>query len=173
MARIIVMNHVTLDGVMQGPGRPDEDTRGGFTQGGWGSRSTSPDDALGKAMGERMAAGGGLKGWLFGRRTYEDLLSTWNAKGGPFKDGLNNTPKYVASRTQTALEWKNSTVLEGDVPEAVVALKREDGGDLHVIVNVSVPTRLSKRQRELLEAYAKESGDAVSPPGGLREKLGL
>lgn len=70
MGRIVVMNHVTLDGVMQGPGRPEEDTRGGFTQGGWGHRSTLPGDASGKAMGERMAAGGGLAGWLFGRRTY-------------------------------------------------------------------------------------------------------
>ena len=134
MARIIVMNHVTLDGVMQGPGRPDEDTRGGFTQGGWGSRSTSPDDALGKAMGERMAAGGGLKGWLFGRRTYEDLLSTWNAKGGPFKDELNNTPKYVASsELREPLPWPNSTLLRGDLAEGVRALKGEIDGVLAIM----------------------------------------
>jgi hypothetical protein len=88
-----------LDGVMQGPGRAGEDTRDGFTQGGWGNRSVTPDDAVGKAMGERMAAGGGLAGWLFGRRTYEDLLASWNAPGGPFKDALNNSPKYVASTT--------------------------------------------------------------------------
>ena len=81
MGRIVVMNHVTLDGVMQGPGRPDEDTRGGFTLGGWGNRSVTPDGATGKAMGERMAAGGGLAGWLFGRWTYEELLATWNAVG--------------------------------------------------------------------------------------------
>ena len=101
MGRIVVMNHVTLDGVMQGPGRPDEDTRGGFTQGGWGRRAETPDDAVGKAMGERMAAGGGLAGWLFGRRTYEGLLAHWNAQGGPFKDALNNSPKYVVSTTLT------------------------------------------------------------------------
>ena len=80
MGRIVVMNHVTLDGVMQGPGRPDEDTRGGFTQGGWGQRSTEPGDAAGRAMGERMAAGGGLAGWLFGRWTYDQLLSHWNSQ---------------------------------------------------------------------------------------------
>jgi hypothetical protein len=97
MGRIVVMNHVTLDGVMQGPGRSDEDTRGGFTQGGWGSRSATPGDAAGAAMGERMEAGSGLAGWLFGRRTYESLLAFWNAQGGPFKDALNNSPKYVVS----------------------------------------------------------------------------
>jgi len=95
------MNHVTLDGVMQGPGRPEEDSRGGFTQGGWGQRSATAGDAAGKAMGDRMAAGGGLAGWLFGRRTYEGLLEHWNATGGPFKEALNNTPKYVASTTLT------------------------------------------------------------------------
>ena len=85
MGRIVVMNHVTLDGVMQGPGRPDEDTRGGFAHSGWGRPPGSSEDvakAMGddvaKAMSERMAAGGGLAGWLFGRRTYEDLLSYWN-----------------------------------------------------------------------------------------------
>src|SRR6266567_3472744 len=116
MGRIIVMNHVTLDGVMQGPGRPDEDTRGGFTQGGWGQRSVTPDDAVSKAMGERMAAGGGLAGWLFGRRTYEQLLASWNARGGPFKDALNNSPKSVASTTLTEHPpWPNSTLLRGGV----------------------------------------------------------
>jgi hypothetical protein len=99
MARIIVMNHVTLDGVMQGPRRPDEDTRGGFTRGGWGQRSAPAGDAVGQAMGERMAAGGGLAGWLFGRRTYKELLASWNARGGPFQDALNTTPKDVASTT--------------------------------------------------------------------------
>ena len=134
MGRIVVMNHVTLDGVMQGPGRTDEDTRGGFTQGGWGSRSLTPDDATGKTMGERMAAGGGLTGWLFGRRTYEDLLATWNARGGPFKDALNNTPKYVASATLAEpLPWPDSTLLRGDVVAAVRALKAQSGGVLAIM----------------------------------------
>lgn len=134
MGRIVVMNHVTLDGVMQGPGRADEDTRGGFTQGGWGSRSVTPDDATGKTMGERMAAGGGLAGWLFGRRTYEELLATWNARGGPFKDALNNTPKYVASTTASEpLPWPNSTLLRGDTVDAVRALKAQAGGVLAIM----------------------------------------
>jgi dihydrofolate reductase len=134
MGRIVVMNHVTLDGVMQGPGRSDEDTRGGFTLGGWGHRSVTPDDAAGQAMGERMAAGGGLAGWLFGRRTYEELLASWNARGGPFKDALNNTPKYVASTTLTEpLPWPNSTLLRGDIVDALRALKAQSGGVLAIM----------------------------------------
>ena len=128
------MNHVTLDGVMQGPGRADEDTRGGFRQGGWGSRPGTPDDAAGKAMGERMAAGGGLAGWLFGRRTYEQLLASWNARGGPFKDALNNSPKYVASATlEEPLPWPNSTLLRGDIADALRALKAQTGGVLAIM----------------------------------------
>ncbi len=134
MGRIVVMNHVTLDGVMQGPGRPEEDTRGGFTHGGWGHRSATPDDAAGKAMGDRMAAGGGLAGWLFGRRTYEGLLSYWNAQGGPFKDALNNSPKYVASTTLTEpLPWPISTLLHGDIADAVGALKTQTDGVLAIM----------------------------------------
>ena len=134
MGRIVVMNHVTLDGVMQGPGRPEEDTQGGFTHGGWGHRSATPDDAAGKAMGERMAAGGGLAGWLFGRRTYEGLLSYWNAQGGPFKDALNNSPKYVALTTLTEpLPWPNSTLLHGDIADAVGALKTPTDGVLAIM----------------------------------------
>ena len=128
------MNHMTLDGVMQGPGRADEDTRDGFTQGGWGHRSVTPDDAVGKAMGERMAAGGGLAGWLFGRRTYEELLASWNAQGGPFKDALNNSPKYVASTTlKEPLPWPNSTLLGGDIVHALRALKARSGGVLAIM----------------------------------------
>ncbi|HLI36681.1 MAG TPA: dihydrofolate reductase family protein [Streptosporangiaceae bacterium] len=134
MGRIAVMNHVTLDGVMQGPGGADEDTRGGFTHGGWGNRSVTPDDAAGKAMGERMAAGGGMAGWLFGRRTYQQLLASWNARGGPFKDALNNSPKYVASATlREPLPWPNSTLLRGDVTDAVRALKAQSAGVLAIM----------------------------------------
>jgi dihydrofolate reductase len=134
VGRIVVMNHVTLDGVMQGPGRPDEDSRGGFTHGGWGSRSIQSAEDVTKAMSDRMAAGGGLKGWLFGRRTYEDLLSTWNARGGPFKDALNDTPKYVASTgLGKPLPWPNSTLLRGDIAAAVGDLKAQTDGVLAIM----------------------------------------
>ena len=129
MGKVIVMNQLTLDGVMQGPGRPDEDTRDGFAYGGWAvSRG---DAALGAKMGERM---GGDRAFLFGRRTYEDLLATWNARGGPFKEALNSAQKYVASSNATTkLEWPNSTLLSGDVPAAVAKLKRRSGANLVIM----------------------------------------
>lgn len=136
MSRIVVMNHVTLDGVMQGPGRADEDTRGGFRQGGWGGRTKGPpDDALQRAMSERMEAGGGLTGWLFGRRTYEDLLGYWNRQpDSPFGPMLNDMPKYVVSSTLAEpLPWPNSTLVRGDVAQAVGALKEQRDGVLGIM----------------------------------------
>ncbi len=126
--RIVVMNHITLDGVMQSPGRVDEDTRDGFDQGGWAT--TRSDDVVGEAMGERMAAGGGLAGWLFGRRTYEELLRHWNSvPDSPFAESLNNARKYVASTTlREPLPWPNSTLLEGDAADAVAELKAQGKG---------------------------------------------
>lgn len=119
MGKVVVMNHMTLDGVMQGPGRPDEDPRGGFSHGGWAVPYA--DEATVRKMGELM---GPHHAFLFGRRTYAQLLESWNARGGPFKDALNNTPKYVASGNPTLeLEWPNSTLLRGDVSAAVKELR--------------------------------------------------
>ena len=129
MGKVIVMNWVTLDGVMQGPGRPNEDTRDGFEHGGWGT--AYGDEATVAKMGERM---GTDRAFLFGRRTYEDLLASWNAQGGPFKDALNNTRKFVASSNPaTRLEWPNSTLLHGDVPAAVADLKESSGANLVIM----------------------------------------
>lgn len=115
MGKVIVMNHVTLDGVMQAPGRADEDTRDGFGHGGWAAPRS--DESIGAKMGELMGA---EHAFLFGMRTYEQLLASWNAQGGPFKEVLNSTAKYVASHHPEAqLEWPNSAFLDGDVPEAV------------------------------------------------------
>jgi len=135
MSRVIVMNHVTLDGVMQAPGRSDEDTRDGFTHGGWASRSRGSDDGIGNAMGERMAAGGGLAGWLFGRRTYEDLLGYWNQQpDSRFGPALNGSAKYVASMTLTdPLPWPNSTLLHGDIADAVSDVKARVDGVLAIM----------------------------------------
>lgn len=138
VGRIVVMNHVTLDGVMQGPGRPDEDTRGGFVHSGWGQWSGEGDATeIQQAMGRRMAAGGGLAGWLFGRRTYEGLLSYWNspeARSPEFGPMLNSSPKYVASSTlREPLPWPNSTLLRGDIAEAVSELKARSAGVLGIM----------------------------------------
>lgn len=136
MGRIVVMNHVTLDGVMQGPGRPEEDPRGGFTQSGWGSWSGDGNE-IQRAMGKRMAAGGGLAGWLFGRRTYEDLLSYWNspqARSPEFGPMLNDAPKYVASTTlKEPLPWPHSTLLRGEPAQAVGELKAQSEGVLAIM----------------------------------------
>jgi len=130
--KIVVMNNVTLDGVMQAPGRADEDTRGGFAHGGWASQTVSqPDPEIGAAMGVRMSQSDGL---LFGRRTYEDLLTTWNSRGGMFKDALNAAQKYVVSQTLTdPLPWPNSTLLAGNAADAVAELRSRPGRELHIM----------------------------------------
>jgi dihydrofolate reductase len=129
MGKVIVMNWVTLDGVMQGPGRRNEDARDGFEHGGWAT--PYGDEATGAKMGERM---GGDRAFVFGRRTYEDLLASWNARGGPFKDALNDTRKFVASSDPEArLDWPNSTLLHGDVPAAVADLKESSGANLVIM----------------------------------------
>jgi dihydrofolate reductase len=130
--RLVVINNVTLDGVMQAPGRADEDTRGGFTHGGWASRNIDqPDPEIGTAMGVRMSQSDGL---LFGRRTYDDLLTTWNSRDGMFKDALNAAQKYVVSQTLTdPLPWPNSTLLSGNVVDAVTELKSRPGRELHIM----------------------------------------
>lgn len=127
--RVVVINHLSLDGVMQAPGRPDEDTRGGFAHGGWASIASDP--AMAAAMSAVMGDG---FSWLFGRRSYEDMLQTWNAAGGPFKDGLNGPMKFVASSDpMLTLEWPNSTLLIGDVPGAVAELRERPGGNLVIM----------------------------------------
>lgn len=130
MRRIIVFNSLSLDGVMQAPGRPDEDRRGGFAHGGWALPYADP--AMGKVAAESMASTGGL---LFGRRTYEDFYKVWpNRTDNPFTEVLNNAPKYVASTTlKEPLPWGNSTLLEGDAADAVAELKEGPGKDLVIL----------------------------------------
>jgi dihydrofolate reductase len=130
--KIVVINNMTLDGVMQGPGRADEDARGGFAFGGWASQNIDePDPEIGAAMGARMSQSDGL---LFGRRTYEDLMTTWNARGGMFKDALNAARKYVVSQSLTdPLPWPNSTLIAGNVVDAVAELRSRPGRELHIM----------------------------------------
>ena len=130
MTRIVVFENLSLDGVMQAPGRPDEDVRGGFAFGGWAIPYADP--AMGKVAAESMATTGAL---LFGRRTYEDFYSVWpHRKDNPFTDVLNNTLKYVASTTlKEPLPWSNSVLLKGEATHAVAELKARPGKDIVVL----------------------------------------
>jgi dihydrofolate reductase len=130
MSRVVVFMSLTLDGVMQAPGRPDEDVRGGFKYGGWALPYADP--VMGRVAGESMSGTGAL---LFGRRTYEDFYAVWpNREDNPFTDVLNNTKKYVASKTlREPLPWSNSTLLKGDASAAVATLKAQPGKDLVIL----------------------------------------
>ncbi|HKV83073.1 MAG TPA: dihydrofolate reductase family protein [Ktedonobacterales bacterium] len=127
MGKVIVANHVTLDGVMQSPARPDEDTRDGFAHGGWAIPGNDPEMA--RVMGEGM---GEVGGYLFGRRTYEDFYSVWaNRTDNPFSEAFDKTQKYVASTTlEEPLPWRNSSLLTGDAAEAVAQLKEQSEKNL-------------------------------------------
>ncbi len=126
MRKIIVLSFITLDGVMQGPGGPTEDTSGNFQYGGW----TVPyfDDFLGQIMGEQMSRPFDL---LLGRKTFEIFASYWphHPEEGA---GINNATKYVASNTLTSHEWHKSVFLKGDVVEEIRKLKQQDGPELQV-----------------------------------------
>jgi len=149
MSKVIVFMSGTLDGVIQAPGRPDEDLRGGFRHGGWALPYSDPEQ--GKAVGESMGTTGGL---LFGRRTYEDFYKAWpnRTDGNPFTDVLNNTQKYVASTTlKEPLPWMNSTLLQSDVPQAVAALKTQLDKDLVVLGSAELVQTLMKHN--LIDLY--------------------
>ena len=130
MRKLVVTTFMTLDGVMQAPGGPEEDRDGGFEHGGWSVGYW--DDMMGGVAEEIHLEAGAI---LFGRRSYEILAGYWPKVGDDDRMAakLNAAPKHVASRTLDSLEWRNSTLLEGDVPEAVTRLKAEDGGPLLVI----------------------------------------
>jgi dihydrofolate reductase len=132
MRKLIVNEFMSLDGVVQAPGAEDEDTSGGFQHGGWHLRYF--DEPSQKWVVDGLNSAGGF---VFGRRTYETFAAYWpnaSAEEQVIAQPLNTRPKYVASTTLTEpLAWQNSTVLQGDVAEAVAALKQEDGAELQVI----------------------------------------
>ncbi|GHF38461.1 dihydrofolate reductase family protein [Streptomyces griseosporeus] len=130
MRKIIVCTFLTLDGVMQAPGGPDEDTGSGFEHGGW--QKPVSDDEVGAAIAGWYDVSDAM---LLGRKTYEIFASYWPTAdpANPFTERMNSMQKYVASRTLTSLEWQNSTLLEGDVTEAVRALKESEGGNINVV----------------------------------------
>ena len=132
MSKLVVVENLSLDGVMQAPGRRD-DTRGGFDRGGWAAQAMAKDPEAARAS---MAGQRETGAMLFGRRTYEDVVGHWlsTPEPNPFTEILEKTPKYVASRTLTEpLRHPNSMLLKGDVLDAVAALKHESGQDLVVL----------------------------------------
>jgi dihydrofolate reductase len=175
MTRIVTFTSVTLDGVMQAPGRPDEDTRGGFRHGGWAGPYA--DEAMGKAAGESMAT---TRGLLFGRRTYEDFYKVWPSRtDNPYTDILNNSPKYVASRSlKEPLPWQNSTLLAGDAVEAVAELRKQPGKDLVILgsgdlVRSLLPHGLIDRMILLIHPLVLGSGQRLFADDGDLAKLQL
>ncbi len=120
MGKVIVFTNVSLDGVMQAPARPDEDRRGGFEHGGWGA----PYNAM---MYARTGDTGTAAALLLGRRTYENFYAVWPSRtDDPLTERLNNMQKYVASTTLSEpLPWINSTLLKGDIVEAITRLKQQ------------------------------------------------
>ena len=130
MRMLRVIEFLSLDGVMQAPGDPEEDTEGGFRHGGW--QRPYFDEVLAATSAEGMAA---TDAYLFGRKTYEKMAAHWPTAPGddPYAQHLNGTPKYVASTTLRSLRWQNSTLIEGDVAEEVAKLKEQPGGNIAVL----------------------------------------
>ncbi len=170
MRKVIVNEFMSLDGVVQAPGGAEEDTSGGFEHGGWHLRYF--DDLSQKRVLESIVEAGGF---LLGRRTYEIFASYWpNApeEEQVIAEPLNTKPKYVASTTLTEpLEWENSTVLRGDVAEAVAALKQGDGADLHVIgsaqlVRMLLEHGLVDELRLMIDPVLLGGGKRIFPDDG-------
>jgi dihydrofolate reductase len=127
MRTLVVTTFLTLDGVMQAPGGPEEDPSGGFEHGGWSFGYW--DEEMQTVMGESMATRFDL---VLGRKTYEIFAAHWPHTDEFGAEPLNQATKHVASKTRSELEWQNSTLLEGEVPQAVRALKHQDGPELQV-----------------------------------------
>jgi dihydrofolate reductase len=128
MRKLIVSTFLTLDGVMQAPGGPEEDDSGKFAYGGWSVNYW--DEQMGQVMDEAMSAPFAL---VLGRKTYDIFAAYWpHATEEAGAKPLNDATKYVASRSRPMLEWSNSVLIEGDAAEGIAALKQEDGPELQV-----------------------------------------
>jgi dihydrofolate reductase len=177
MRKVIADEWVSLDGVAQAPGAPDEDTTGGFQHGGW--HLPYFDELSQGWVVESMTTAGAF---LLGRRTYEGLAAYWpnaSEEEQVVAEPLNTKPKYVASTTLTEpLEWQNATLLQGDVAEAVRALKREDGGDLVVIgstklVQTLIEQALVDRIRLMIDPLVLGGGKRIFRDDGVARPLRL
>ena len=144
MRKLVVNTFMSLDGVMQSPGGPEEDPTGGFAYGGWGANYV--DDEM---MG-RVSESGPYE-LLLGRGTYEIFAAHWPYDEGPIADQLNSTRKHVASRTLDSVDWNNSTLITGDVAGYVAELKRQDGPEIQVHGSVGLIQTLL--EHDLIDEY--------------------
>ena len=176
--RIVVSDFMSLDGVVQAPGGPDEDTEGGFAHGGWSMQYFDPD-TMGPAIDEAMQ---GTEALLFGRRTWQTMAAAWPGRAGdPFADKMNEIPKYVASRTLTQddLSWSNSTLLAGDdVLGAVRDLRAQEGGNLQAmgspsLVRALIGDVLVDEYRFMIEPIMLGGGKRLFPDDGRARPLEL
>ena len=126
MRKVIVLEHISLDGVIQAPGGPEEDTSGGFAYGGW--IAPFSDEILGTALRKQMNLPFDL---LIGRKTFDIWAPYWPYQGDAWP-GVNAATKYVASNTMTSSEWQPAVILNGDIAEKVAKIKQQPGPDLHV-----------------------------------------
>lgn len=177
MRKVIVDEWMTLDGVAQAPGEKNEDPTGGFRYGGW--HMDYVDEMFQKWMLTNLTEAGGF---LLGRRTYEAFAGHWPnaaAEEQPIAEPLNKAPKYVASHTlREPLEWENSILLDGDVGEAVAGLKREDGGDLHVIGSTNLVQTLNRNDlvdefRFIIDPIVVGGGKRIFHDDGALRRLRL
>jgi dihydrofolate reductase len=177
MRRVIVNEFISLDGVAQAPGGEEEDTSGGFAHGGWHMRYMEDETAMKRVLEGILDAGG----FLLGRRTYEIFAAYWpnaSEEEQVIAEPLNTKPKYVASRTLTELQWQNSTALQGELADAVAALKQEDGGDLHVIgstelVQVLIQHGLVDELRLMIDPVVLGGGKRIWRDDGVLRPLRL
>jgi len=146
MRKLAVLAFVTLDGIMQAPGGPDEDTSGGFKYGGW--TVVYWDDVLGKVMGEQMGKPFDL---LLGRKTYEIFANYWPHTKEPPADQLNSAKKYVVSTTLQTVDWNNSTLVTGNIVEEIKKLKSQNGPELQVYGSSNLIQTLLKS--DLIDEY--------------------
>ena len=176
--RIVISDFVSLDGVAQAPGGPEEDTDGGFRHGGW-SHPFFDVASMGAAVGETMSTTDAL---LFGRRTWQTMAGAWPQRAGdPFADRMNEIPKYVVSRTltQEQLDWANSTLLPvDDVAAAVRALRDRPGRDIQVMGSLSLARTLISHDlvdeyRLMIEPIILGGGKRLFPDDGTSHPLQL
>ena len=176
MGKVVAFTSVTLDGVMQAPARPDEDTRGGFEHGGWATPYA--DSVMGSVSAESGSSAGAL---LFGRRTYQDFYAVWPKRtdDNRFTPVLNNTQKYVASTTlKEPLPWMNSTLLKGEMAQAVARLKADMKKDLVVLGSGALlqslaPHNLVDEYILLIHPLVLGSGRRLFSDGGSLDALRL